>query len=48
LSKEIAGKVFLTAQEASAAPPSEQEIAQARKLLEESQKKVDAKGMGGS
>ena len=42
MSKEIAGKIFLTAEEAGATPPTEAELARARKLFDEFQKKVDA------
>jgi hypothetical protein len=42
LSKEIAGKVFLTPEEAGVAPPTEEELARARKMFDEFQQKVDA------
>jgi hypothetical protein len=40
--REIAGKIFLTREEAGATPPSEEKLARARKMLDEFQKKVDA------
>jgi len=40
--KEIAGKIFLTREEAGASPPSEEKLARARKLFDEFQKTVDA------
>lgn len=40
--KEIAGKIFLNAEEADVMPPSGAKIARARKALDEFQKKVDA------
>jgi hypothetical protein len=42
MSREIAGKIFLTPEEAGVAPPTEAELARARKLLDEFQEKVDA------
>jgi hypothetical protein len=39
LSKEIAGKVFLTPEEAGVAPPTEEELARARKMFDEFQQK---------
>ena len=42
MSREIAGKIFLTAEEAGVTPPTEEELARARKLFDEFQKKVDA------
>jgi hypothetical protein len=42
VSREIAGKIFLTPEEAGATPPTEGELARARKLFDEFQKKVDA------
>ena len=42
MSREIAGKIFLTAEEAGVAPPTDEERARARKLFDEFQKKVDA------
>jgi hypothetical protein len=42
VSREIAGKIFLTPEEAGATPPTEEELARARKLFDEFQKKVDA------
>lgn len=40
--REIAGKIFLTREEAGAPPPSEEKLARARQLLDEFQQKVDA------
>lgn len=40
--KEIAGKVFLTPEEAGATPPPEEKLARARKAFDEFQQKVDA------
>lgn len=42
MSKEIAGKIFMTPEEAGVAPPSEEKLARARKMFAEFQKKVDA------
>jgi hypothetical protein len=42
VSKEIAGKIFLTREEAGATPPTPEKLARARKLFDEFQKKVDA------
>lgn len=42
MSREIAGKIFLTPQEASVTAPTEEELAIARKMLDEFQAKVDA------
>ncbi|MCV7443197.1 hypothetical protein H7K33_13235 [Mycobacterium paraense] len=42
MSKEIAGKIFLTAEEAGVPPPSEEKLARARKMFDEFQKKVEA------
>jgi hypothetical protein len=42
VSREIAGKIFCTAEEAGATPPTEAEIARARRLFDEFQKKMDA------
>jgi hypothetical protein len=41
VSKEIAGKIFSTPEEAGITPPTEEEIAHARKLFDEFQEKVD-------
>lgn len=40
--KEIAGKIFMSRDEAGASPPSAEKLARARKLFDEFQKKVDA------
>lgn len=40
--REIAGKIFLTAEEAGVTPPTEEELARARKIFDEFQAKVDA------
>jgi hypothetical protein len=40
--REIAGKIFLTREEAGATPPTKEKLARARKLFDEFQKKVDA------
>jgi len=40
--REIAGKIFLTPEEAGTPPPSAEKLARARKLLDEFQEKVDA------
>jgi hypothetical protein len=42
VSREIAGKIFLTPEEAGCAPPTEEKLARARKMFDEFQKKVDA------
>lgn len=42
MSEKIAGKIFSTPEEAGVTPPSEAELARARKLFDEFQKKVDA------
>jgi hypothetical protein len=42
VAKEIAGKIFSTPEEAGVTPPTEAELARARKLFDEFQKKVDA------
>ncbi|WP_204800698.1 hypothetical protein [Mycobacterium riyadhense] len=42
MSKEIAGKIFCTAEEAGVTPPTEAEIARARRLFEDFQQQVDA------
>lgn len=41
-SREIAGKIFLTPEEAGVTAPTEQELAVARRMLDEFQAKVDA------
>jgi hypothetical protein len=42
VSREIAGKIFLTPEEAGVAPPTAAELARARRLFDEFQKEVDA------
>jgi hypothetical protein len=42
LSREIAGKIFSTPEEAGVTPPTEAELARARKMFDEFQAKVDA------
>ncbi|WP_156687872.1 hypothetical protein [Mycobacterium sp. Marseille-P9652] len=42
MSREIAGKIFMTPEEAGVAPPSKEKIERARKMFDEFQKKVDA------
>ena len=42
MSREIAGKIFLTPEEAGVTPPTEAELARARKLFDEFQQQVDA------
>ena len=42
MSKEIAGKIFLTPEEAGVTPPTEEKLARARKMFAEFQEKVDA------
>jgi hypothetical protein len=41
VSKEIAGKIFSTPEEAGITPPTEQEIARARRLFDEFQERID-------
>ena len=41
MSKEIAGKIFSTPEEAGITPPTEEEIARARKLFDEFQERID-------
>jgi hypothetical protein len=41
MSKKIAGKIFSTPEEAGITPPTEEEIARARKLFDEFQEKID-------
>jgi hypothetical protein len=41
MSKRIAGKIFSTPEEAGITPPTEEEIARARKLFDEFQEKID-------
>lgn len=42
MAREIAGKIFLTAEEAGVTPPTEEELAVARRMLDEFQAKIDA------
>jgi hypothetical protein len=42
VSKRIAGKTFSTPEEAGVTPPTEEELAHARKLFDEFEKKIDA------
>ncbi len=42
MSREIAGKIFSTPEEAGVTPPTEEELARARKQFDEFQAKVDA------
>lgn len=42
MSRKIAGKTFSTPEEAGVAPPTEAELAHARRLLDEFQRQVDA------
>lgn len=42
MSKRIAGKTFSTPEEAGVTPPTEEELARARKLFDEFEKKIDA------
>jgi hypothetical protein len=41
MAKRIAGKIFSTPEEAGITPPTEAEIARARKLFDEFQEKID-------
>jgi hypothetical protein len=41
MSKEVAGRIFSTPEEAGVTPPTEAEIAHARKLFDEFQEQVD-------
>jgi hypothetical protein len=42
VAEEIAGRIFSTPEEAGVTPPTEAELAEARKLFDEGQKRVDA------
>jgi hypothetical protein len=42
MAKHIAGKIFSTPEEAGVTPPTEEELAEARKAFDEFQAKVDA------
>lgn len=41
MSKRVAGKIFSTPEEAGVTPPTEEELARARKLFDEAQERVD-------
>jgi hypothetical protein len=41
MAKRIAGKIFSTPEEAGITPPTEEEIARARKLFDEFQERID-------
>jgi hypothetical protein len=41
MAKRIAGKIFSTPEEAGITPPTEEEIARARKLFDEFQEQID-------
>jgi hypothetical protein len=41
MSKEVAGRIFSTPEEAGVTPPTEAEIAHARKLFDEFQEQID-------
>jgi hypothetical protein len=41
MSKKMAGKTFSTPEEAGVTPPTEEELAQARKLFDEAQERID-------
>jgi hypothetical protein len=41
MAEEIAGKIFSTPEEAGVAPPTEAELAHARKLFDELQERID-------
>jgi len=41
MAKRIAGKIFSTPEEAGITPPTEEEVARARKLFDEFQEKID-------
>jgi hypothetical protein len=41
VAEKIAGKIFSTPEEAGITPPTEEEIARARKLFDEFQEKID-------
>jgi hypothetical protein len=42
MSKKMAGKTFSTPEEAGVTPPTDAEVARARKMFDEFQQKVDA------
>ena len=41
MAKKIAGKTFSTPEEAGVTPPTEEELAEARKLFDELQERID-------
>jgi hypothetical protein len=41
MSKKIAGKIFSTPEEAGVTPPTDAELAHARELFDEAQKRID-------
>jgi hypothetical protein len=41
MSKKMAGKIFSTPEEAGVTPPTEKELAEARKLFDELQERID-------
>ena len=41
MAKKIAGKIFSTPEEAGVTPPTDEELAEARKLFDEAQKRID-------
>ncbi len=41
MAERIAGKIFSTPEEAGVTPPTEEELARARKLFDEAQEKID-------
>jgi hypothetical protein len=41
MAKRIAGKIFSTPEEAGITPPTEEEVARARKLFDEFQERID-------
>jgi hypothetical protein len=41
MAERIAGKIFSTPEEAGITPPTEEELARARKLFDEAQERVD-------
>lgn len=42
MSREIAGKIFLTAEEAGVAPPTKEELARMQKQFDEFEEKINA------
>jgi hypothetical protein len=41
MSKEVAGRIFSTPEEAGVTPPTEEELVEARKLFDELQERID-------